>query len=171
MFSIVDSEYKTVDDLLEAAKTVTGIEGWIVYCGGKIAKIKTDWYRRLHGLKFNLMRNDLQIFEATMTGALDDALWLIDTEMPELRSEIEEKAQKFRDLFHVKAAQLDVLIDSYYHFEKDRKEFALANKNHELFGVACGYLFGSKQREKESILTEFLLKMYNSDSKVKGILQ
>lgn len=164
------SSVKTVNDLLEQAKVVDGIEGWIIYCNGKIAKIKTDWYRRLHGLKFNLMRNDLQIFEATISDKLDDALWLIDTEMPELRAEIEQKAQVFRDEYHKRMAQLETLINGYYYCE-NRKDYALKFKDHDLFGLAASYLFSQNPIEKDVLLTEWMLKEYNKDNKVKELLK
>lgn len=177
LWELKDLRVESVNDLLELAKTTTGIEGWIIMCDNKIAKIKTDWYRRLHGLKFSLMQNDLQIFIAVLTESLDDALWLIDAEMPELRAEVEEKAQKFRDFYNRKAEECQILAEEFHELsirglsKNPRKDFALKHSKNEVFGVVMTAMFGNGEKTMDELLTSFLLKKYNSDKAVKGIYQ
>jgi RNA ligase len=65
------NEFSSFEQMIEAAKTREGIEGWIVqFKNGEMVKIKTDWYMRRHRVMTYWRERD--IVELIMNEQLDD---------------------------------------------------------------------------------------------------
>lgn len=64
---------KRIADLIEDAKTVEQIEGWVVrFDSGHMIKIKADWYLSLHGVVTEI-RFEKDVLELILNKRLDDA--------------------------------------------------------------------------------------------------
>lgn len=75
----VQREFATLDEIIEKSKVEENKEGWVVmFEDGKLVKIKTDWYFRLHGLRtMNVFREDY-IIENYLKENLDDIMSQLD---------------------------------------------------------------------------------------------
>jgi T4 RnlA family RNA ligase len=79
----------TLDDVVEAAKTQEGIEGWVVDMG-MLVKVKTAWYSSLHGLLTDDIYRENRIVERILSDDIDDVLGQIPEDEKEARERIEK---------------------------------------------------------------------------------
>jgi hypothetical protein len=67
--------YETIKDLLSDVEAWKGVEGVCLYCknGQEIVKVKSDWYRRFHSMKFSTSdKSLLETFVANGCPSYDD---------------------------------------------------------------------------------------------------
>ena len=68
-------EYRSVDDLLEMAKTMEDIEGWVVeFEDGQMLKIKCEWYIHKHGIRTVSIFIEDFIIQNYLNETLDDVI-------------------------------------------------------------------------------------------------
>lgn len=162
-----DGSTITLDELVELQESEEGVEGWIVNYSGQLVKHKTKWYFELHRAKEQLLRSDKALLDLVLSDSLDDAMWLIDQNMPELRAEIEEKANKIRHYYNDRAKEIREMVDSYPGYET-RRDFAIANKSHPYFHVVMKVIDG---HDLDSVLDMSIRKRYNKEEDMKGLLK
>jgi len=64
---------KTLDELIEDAKTIEDTEGWVItFENGLQIKIKTSWYTQLHSLLTNEITHESVIIRHVLEGKFDD---------------------------------------------------------------------------------------------------
>jgi T4 RnlA family RNA ligase len=120
------SKYEfTLNELIELAKSESDIEGWVVqFEGGKMIKIKTEWYFTLHGLITEDIHRENLLIGHILDENIDDILSKIevdDVETIDRINYITEVVQKWIKL------RMSSINNTYLIYEKlGRKEFALS---------------------------------------------
>lgn len=120
--SVADKINYTLGELINLAKTETDIEGWVVqFIGGKMIKIKTEWYFSLHHLITEDIHRENLLIGHILDENIDDILSKIDlndTSTIDRINYITEVVQKW-----IKLKILSV-NETYLIYEKlGRKEF------------------------------------------------
>lgn len=121
----------SLEELFEMSENIEDKEGWVVtFSNGKMAKIKTTWYMRLHHImSFGLRENKL--IERILNEEVDDLLAFIPVEAYEERDFINELTGVIIGHVNHIATQAYELFNS--EFTGDRREFAIKYKKHSLF--------------------------------------
>lgn len=133
-------EYYTLDDIIELAKTVENKEGWVVEMEGIVLKVKTEWYRNLHGLLTDDLYRENILIKHILNDDIDDLI-----------SEIPEEDIESID-------RIDRLVSVVKSYTKDRVEY-LENEYNKYKGLslkeyAVNHLKGNKD-------APFILSMKN----------
>lgn len=153
-FPIVENlihNFEQPEDLLELAKTATGIEGWIIQSRtGEMWKIKTKWYCDLH-------------HSVTFTRWRDVARVVLDDKSDDLKAAFAMTGRSIQPILEVERKifstieKARLLAEEHAGlgkgFERTPKDMALAYNKHELFGQIMR-LF----RDQEVNWTEWYLK-------------
>jgi len=120
------SKYPDIPSLVAAAKTVEGIEGWVVYVDGKLVKVKTDWYLNKAGVKQQDKR-------------LQFTKWVLNDKADDFLSKMQKDSDTYRYLIYVGevltnalSAMANQIVKIYSEPGKTRKEIAIQYRN-ELF--------------------------------------
>jgi len=125
-----------LEDLLAWAKNEQNIEGWVVqFSNGKLAKIKTDWYFKLHGLvsqdgtgtKMN------SLIACAVDELIDDVLSQIPLDFTDVRERIITVSD---DVVHYVNGLVGE-ISTILHEDGDliRKDFAIRYREHPMFSI------------------------------------
>ncbi len=150
--SVVESEDgHTLDDLIELSKITQDKEGWVVqFQNGKMAKIKTDWYRSLHGIFMDEINRENSLIKLIVNETIDDVLPQIDAVK---REEIKELIDKVNNYIKGVSNEVDNLVSKY---NGSRKDFAITYIKHPLFPIAMGAINGKDKMDsiKNRILVE-----------------
>jgi T4 RnlA family RNA ligase len=153
-------EVLALHEYMEKAKTLEGIEGWIITLNnGQMLKIKTDWYFRLHGLLSENLVRENKILEMILTETLDDALAQIGENDP--RRKYSEDIQK--SLSHYLDSKVKETIELSKKYTGNRKDYALAYKDQPLFSLAVKLLDLSEGVEEKaySLVQGMLTRKYS----------
>lgn len=153
-------EVKSLHTYMELAKTLEGVEGWVVTLeNGQMLKIKTDWYFRLHGLLSENLVRENKILEMVLNETIDDALAQITEADP--RRKYSEDIQKAVSTYLEK--QVKEVIDLKNKYAGNRKDFALAYKNNSLFSIAVKLLDLSSGVEEKAydLLQNMMSRKYS----------
>lgn len=126
----VNKNYE-LDELIELAKTETDIEGWVVqFVGGKMIKIKTEWYFTLHGLSEDIHRENLLIGHI-LDENIDDILSKIDINDKITIDRINDISLIVQSWIKNKMIEVN---KTYLLYEKmGRKDFAISYSRHPDF--------------------------------------
>jgi len=129
-----------LDDIIELAKTVENKEGWVVEMEGIVLKVKTEWYRNLHGLLTDDLYRENILIKHILNDDIDDLI-----------SEIPEEDIESID-------RIDRLVSVVKSYTKDRVEY-LENEYNKYKGLslkeyAVNHLKGNKD-------APFILSMKN----------
>lgn len=119
----------------EAAKTRTGIEGWIIqFENGDMVKLKTQWYCELHRVAVFLRIRD--VVEIVLDDKFDDLLGVFAITGRDRETEIARQIQR-EVLSRVQSIQnaVEAHVDNGKTLERSPKDMALALREHELFGL------------------------------------
>lgn len=158
--SFDDITYKNLDKLLEQKEILEGIEGWIVtFEDGQMAKIKTDWYLRLHGLIGPDAFRENLLIETILNGQIDDVLGnLAEGVKKEKIKDIEEIVNH---KFNHYVVEYKELRRKYFNdYNEDRKAFAVKYKNEPTFSLVMKNLhtsFKEVEQVAEKSVKEFIL--------------
>jgi RNA ligase len=122
-------------------------EGYVIQFGsGDMAKMKCPWYSRLHRSITFLRERDIAL--ASLSEQLDDLKALLTEAGVDLApvNEVESR---------VKARLLEIMteVERVTDRSMDRKDFAIANKGHPLFGLLMAHYQG-----KELDLADWFIK-------------
>jgi T4 RnlA family RNA ligase len=153
-------ESKTLDYYIEQAKTLEGIEGWVLTLeNSQMLKIKTDWYFRLHGLLSENLVRENKILEMVLNETIDDALAQIDNKDP--RYKYSEDIQKA--VGHYLELKLQEVLALKNLYSGVRKDYALAHKDKPLFSIAVKLLDMPEGVEEKAyaMLKDLLLRKYS----------
>jgi RNA ligase len=144
-FPIVENLMNKFEDpreLLELAKTETGIEGWIIQAeDGQMWKIKTKWYCDLH-------------HAVTFTRWRDVARSVLDEQSDDLKAAFSMTGRdtsaivQVENQIHNQIAKVQLLVEEFAGngklLNQTAKDMALAHKGREHFGLIMN-LFNGKQ--------------------------
>lgn len=148
--------------LLELAKTIEGIEGWIIqFENGDMVKLKTEWYLKRHRAMTFLRERDIAIL--TIDEGLDDLKALLVSEGADI-SEILKIEQDVVQRMNNITNTCKAYVDRFKHL--DRKEFALAIQNEDptaatLFGMIMQTYLGREPSIKEYFMKHVLKDVYS----------
>jgi len=122
----------SLDELIELAKTVENIEGWVVeFEDGLLLKIKVLWYVNLHGLVEKISTENFLMQK------------IVENEIDDIVAEL--------DILDARRATIDNIVGSYNHYiiqkvkdviefsqtyKGDRKKWAIEYRSHPLFPYA-----------------------------------
>lgn len=157
----------SLEDLLFLKKTSQNIEGWVVtFTDGQKAKVKTDWYLRLHGIITAGTRENLLI-ETILEDNIDDVMAQVTGEKLKFINGVTTKVQhKFNEMVVEAISLKDKFVNE---FKSDRKEFSLVYSKHELFSVIMRNInkLDDFESAAEASVKEHILKVTNSLGKAK----
>ena len=133
-------EYYTLDNIIDLAKTVENKEGWVIEMDNISLKVKTEWYRNLHGLLTDDLYRENILIKHIINDDIDDII-----------SEIPEEDIESID-------RIDRLVSVVKSYTKDRVEY-LENEYNKYKGLslkeyAVNHLKGNKD-------APFILSMKN----------
>lgn len=150
------SKYEfTLNELIELAKSESDVEGWVVqFEGGKMIKIKTEWYFTLHGLITEDIHRENLLIGHILDENIDDILSKIevdDVETIDRINYITEVVQKWIKL------RISSINKTYLIYEKlGRKEFALSYRKDKDFPFVMAKVNG---RDLYGELVKYLKKV------------
>jgi hypothetical protein len=133
-------EYYTLDNIIDLAKTVENKEGWVIEMDNISLKVKTEWYRNLHGLLTDDLYRENILIKHIINDDIDDII-----------SEIPEEDIESID-------RIDRLVSVVKSYTKDRVEY-LENEYNKYKGLslkeyALNHIKGNKD-------AAFILSMKN----------
>lgn len=139
--------------LLELAKTIEGIEGWIVqFESGEMVKLKTDWYLKRHHAMTFLRERD--IAELAVNEELDDIKSTLIGEGVDIAEILNIESKVLAELREL-ISKVESLFEQDKHLE--RKDFAIKNKNCAEFGLLMNK-FSGKDPDFKGFFIKNLLK-------------
>jgi len=165
--------HNDLDKLMKYKETVKDIEGWVVtFEDGQMAKIKTDWYNKRHGVISELREN--QLIELILNEEIDDVLSMLSNDS-EKRKQILEIQEIVDSIFNTKVVEFKELRRKYFNdFNEDRKSFAIKFKSNPLFGYVMKTLnesFRDVEKVAEAQVKTYILNNTNTLSKAKEFLK
>lgn len=157
------AEMTPLDSLLKLKETDKDIEGWVVtFEDGQMAKIKTDWYLKRHGVISELREN--QIIEIILNDEIDDVLSML---IPE-----SEKYKQIRNIQEIVDHKFNHMVQEYKDlrnlyfnkFGEDRKSFAQKYKTYNMFPGLMKTLntsFKEVEETAQKTVKDYILKNTN----------
>lgn len=166
---------KTLDDLVEESKEVKNKEGWVVrFKDGSQIKIKTTWYRDLHGLVTDDLSANV-LLRKVIDGEVDDLLSFIPPDFTEVRAYISQTSSKLQKYINHQTRELYKIISQLKEECPGRKEYALSVKKtiDPDFQSIAFILFNEENLDEEMIekrVANILLKKYNKKEKAEKFI-
>ena len=163
----------TLESYLNQAETLVDTEGWVLqFDNGHFAKVKTEWYRALHHVLTEGLTRENEMIYWVLNEMLDDVLGNVPPDDPR-RDYAFALAEFLRGKINEWIIEVQQVI-----WELDpkrpnsRKTFAIANKEHHLFGVMmqCFTDHENGIHDDEKIfeyMKELILKKTNAWTKAK----
>lgn len=146
----VYNEY-TLDNLIELKDVIEGKEGWIVqFENGKMIKIKTEYYKRLHGLFTDDINRENTLINLIINEKIDDVLSQIDDE--DKKKEIERISDIINN--YIRKAS-DIIDDLMIKYTGDRKDFAIRYRKQKFFPI-CMQIINMKVDKIQAIKDKIL---------------
>lgn len=150
---------REMDHMLELAKTIEGVEGWVLqFENGDMVKLKTQWYLERHRAMTFLRERD--IAEAVLNESLDDLKALLVGEGVDISEILKIEAAVINEIRWIEAE-----IDAIYTPNKDlsRKDFAIKFTGHRIFGLLMSKYVGKEPDvkgyfEKNMLKDQFTLR-------------
>ncbi|MGX5872950.1 hypothetical protein MJ547_04210, partial [Burkholderia gladioli] len=122
----------TVAQVLDSLDRMEGREGFVIqFRNGDMTKVKCPWYVRLHRSISFLRERD--IARLAIEEELDDVKGAL-VEAGVTLTAVEEVEARLKSILAGLMDQIEAMYEAGRHL--DRKDFALANKGHPLFGLA-----------------------------------
>lgn len=134
-----------LDALFASLADMEDKEGYVIqFANGDMAKIKCPWYARLHQLVSRLRERD--IAELALNNQLDD----VKEALIELQIDLTE-VEKIETRLKNRLLEILDAMEVAYQADKDlaRKDFAIKNKEHPLFGLMMARYSGQEPRIAE----------------------
>jgi len=136
-------QYDTIDDLVEAAKTMEGIEGWVAELeNGDFVKVKTVWYMNLHKTVTFLRVRD--VVEMVVDQQFDDLIGIFAITGFHNAAEraINIKNEVIAKIEHAQS-ETEKIVSECKNKQMSVKDVAIAYKSHHLFSlIMCAYRNG-----------------------------
>ena len=163
-----------LDFILLSRDYIENQEGEVIsFEDGQMAKVKNTQYLQLHGLIGPDAFRENLLIKTILDGNIDDVLGALVPGPKKDKILAIEKAvnEKFNHL----VVEFKILRGAYFNiFNENRKEFALANKKHLLFGTVMKNLngkFSEVETIAEKAVTEYITKQTNSLGKAKEFVE
>lgn len=132
-------------EILEAAKTREGIEGWVVqFEDGEMVKLKTDWYLKRHRAMTFLRERD--IAQLVLDEGLDDLKALLVGEGVDISEVLAIEARVLHVLREM-ALEVDVAYNADHGLS--RKDFAIKHNGSKYFGLLMSKYVGKEPAFKD----------------------
>jgi len=130
-------EVLPLDEYVQNSEIIENKEGWVLTLeNGQMLKIKTKWYRELHGLLTESLVRENKIIEMILNETVDDALSsLKEDDMRRVYTNQIQEALNF-----LLKNKLKELIELRISYNGNRKEFAMKNYKNPLFFVVSKIL-------------------------------
>lgn len=133
-------EGATLAEALERLKDMRDHEGYVVqFADGDMVKVKCPWYARLHASIALLRERDVAI--TALHGELDDLKGALREAGVDLAA-VEAVEARLKAKLSAVVEEVDALYERHRHLE--RKDFALAAREHPLFGLAMMRYLGKE---------------------------
>ncbi len=130
----------TLDEVLASLEAMDEQEGYVLqFANGDMVKTKCPWYLRLHRSITFLRERDIAV--AALTEVLDDVKGTLAEAGVDLGPVLEVESRLKARLVEL-TEQIETAVQATRHLE--RKEFALANKAHPLFGLMMTAYLGKE---------------------------
>jgi RNA ligase len=143
--------------LLDLAKTVEGVEGWVVqFENGDMVKLKTDWYLKRHRAMTFLRERD--VAQLVLDEGLDDLKSLLVGDGVDISEVLAVEARVLHDLREL-AMAVDLAVAEDKHL--DRKSFAIKHNGSEHFGLKMSKYLGKEPSFKEYFERNLLKERYS----------
>lgn len=137
---MVKRQYMSLQDILSNIDNMENQEGYIVqFINGDMVKIKCPWYLNLHRSITFLRRRD--VAKLVIDNQIDDLKTIFKSqhmsikEIEEIESIIVEKINNYQ-------TEIKNTVERFKHL--DKKEFAIVNKAHHLFGFIMNEYIGKE---------------------------
>ena len=144
-------------EMLEAAKTREGVEGWVVqFQNGDMVKLKTDWYLKRHRAMTFLRERD--VAQLVLDEGLDDLKSLLVGDGVDIQPILAVEERVLHDLRQL-ALAVDLAIAE--DLALDRKSFAIKHKDTEHFGLKMTKYLGKEPDFKEYFERHLLRENYS----------
>lgn len=125
-----NEEIWTLDEYVQNSESIENKEGWVLTLeNGQMLKIKTKWYRELHGLLTENLVRENKIIEMILTETSDDALSNLKED--DIRRIYVTQIQDALTLFLNK--KLKDIVELRLSYDGNRKEFAMKHHKNPLF--------------------------------------
>lgn len=147
----IPGAYETVKEFVEAAKSMVGIEGYVIRMkDGEHVKIKTDWYCALHHTKDSVSA-PRRLFECIINEGVDDLKGMFSEDIVTIQRIVDMETKVVR-IFN----RIIVDVEGFYEANKhlDRKGYAvLANSQADgLMSLKMNLFLGRENNYKEFAL-------------------
>jgi T4 RnlA family RNA ligase len=143
----------TLDDLVELKSVESGKEGWIVqFENGKMIKIKTEWYSRLHGLFTMELERENTLIALIINETIDDVLSQLGETETKKREEVQKITDVINNFIKNKSEEIDELMKE---FKGDVRDFAIKNKKNPNFKFCMDII--NKGEDKIKLIKDFIL--------------
>lgn len=147
-------EIKNLPYYIKECETLQDKEGYIIqFEDDQFIKLKTQWYRDLHGLLVENIMRENRVIEWTLNNDLDDIICHLKEE--DVRRKFAKEISSKISVFYYKSLEKILKIDHENHFLK-RKDFAIKFKSDKLFPVLIQVYLDKKPVDE--ILKDFILK-------------
>jgi len=135
---------KTLDDLIELAKTVEDKEGWVVSMeNGKMVKIKTDWYFKAHKLHTETLDRENDVISLILNDQIDDVI----SQIPETDSR-RDTINEINIIVNNYISRVSKIVDdAISNFDGNRKDFVYKYLKDRYFYLYMGIINGSDKIE------------------------
>jgi T4 RnlA family RNA ligase len=166
-------QYGSIEQLVELAKTITGVEGWVINLVNKrtnedyFIKLKTKWYFERHKLLTeDVVREDF-IISKILDETIDDILCQLTDQDIEVKNKIDNIDKVIKVYISNKTIEVKSLLDEYYKFN-DIKEFAIQYNNDINFHHIMN-IINKKLSIFETITLELRKRTYKLNDAIKFI--
>lgn len=155
-----DLRTATLEEILSWQKKIKNTEGWVISNPNNLwemYKVKTYWYLKLHNLMADNNLRENILIQLILEEKIDDIL----STMPESTKKeyIKDITKKINHYFGNTINELLKILENRKNY-KNRKEFALAHKNHPYFSILIKfYNYNSNDIEErlEEALKKFII--------------
>lgn len=149
--------HPTVSQLIEDAKVVENIEGWILqFEDGEMVKVKCDWYLKRHRAMTFLRERD--IAQLVLDEGLDDVKSLLVGDGVNIDDILQIERRVVTQLGFLQSEVLSImLLDG----KMDRKDFAIKYREHSHFGLLMAEYTGKQPDYKAYFERNILREQYS----------
>jgi len=149
-------EFITLQMLLDQAKTVENIEGWIAQFPNEMVKVKCDWYLKRHRAMTFLRERD--IAQLVLDEGLDDIKSMLVGDGVNIADILAIENKVAQQIVEMELRVKDIL---YWDSTMDRKSFAIKHQGTPHFGLLMAAYTGKEPNYKDYFEKNILKQEYS----------